>query len=143
MALSRSSISFELDDNTTSRSAPQLAVTSELGPISSHRILTEDQVDAPHLQPADGGVAAWRLLCAAFVFEALLWGEHHHMAPLLRRTLLSGFILVADPWWAKAFRSHLKFFKTITLNYLSSLMILTFPSWGLLPQEFPIWVPHL
>lgn len=24
--------------------------------------------------PIDGGVAAWRLLLAAFVFEALLWG---------------------------------------------------------------------
>ncbi|KAI0115574.1 major facilitator superfamily domain-containing protein [Nemania sp. FL0031] len=26
------------------------------------------------LAPIDGGAAAWRLLCAAFVFEALLWG---------------------------------------------------------------------
>jgi len=26
------------------------------------------------LKPADGGPAAWRLLCAAFVFEAVLWG---------------------------------------------------------------------
>ena len=27
-----------------------------------------------HLEPADRGLAAWRLLGAAFVFEALLWG---------------------------------------------------------------------
>ena len=27
------------------------------------------------LAPIDGGSAAWRLLCAAFMFEALLWGE--------------------------------------------------------------------
>lgn len=26
------------------------------------------------LAPTDGGLAAWRLLCAAFMFEALLWG---------------------------------------------------------------------
>lgn len=26
------------------------------------------------LAPVDGGPAAWRLLCAAFMFEALLWG---------------------------------------------------------------------
>ena len=26
------------------------------------------------LAPVDGGLPAWRLLCAAFVFEALLWG---------------------------------------------------------------------
>lgn len=27
------------------------------------------------LAPIDGGSAAWRLLCAAFLFEALLWGK--------------------------------------------------------------------
>jgi hypothetical protein len=27
------------------------------------------------LAPVDGGGAAWRLLCAAFVFETLLWGN--------------------------------------------------------------------
>ncbi len=26
------------------------------------------------LEPADHGPAAWKLLCTAFVFEALLWG---------------------------------------------------------------------
>ncbi|KAK2613381.1 hypothetical protein N8I77_000299 [Diaporthe amygdali] len=26
------------------------------------------------LAPVDGGSAAWRLLCAAFIFESLLWG---------------------------------------------------------------------
>ena len=28
------------------------------------------------LPPYDGGIAAWRLLIAAFVFEALLWGQY-------------------------------------------------------------------
>jgi hypothetical protein len=27
------------------------------------------------LEPADSGAAAWRLLGAAFVFEALFWGK--------------------------------------------------------------------
>lgn len=27
------------------------------------------------LAPIDGGSAAWRLVCAAFMFEALLWGK--------------------------------------------------------------------
>lgn len=27
------------------------------------------------LAPVDGGSAAWRLLCAAFIFESLLWGK--------------------------------------------------------------------
>lgn len=26
------------------------------------------------LAPADGGYAAWKLLCTAFVFETFLWG---------------------------------------------------------------------
>lgn len=33
------------------------------------------------LPPSDGGKAAWTLLLAAFVFEALLWGRH--ISPLL------------------------------------------------------------
>ena len=28
------------------------------------------------LEPADGGAAAWKVLCATFVFEAVLFGEH-------------------------------------------------------------------
>lgn len=27
------------------------------------------------LEPADGGAAAWKVLFAAFMFEALLWGK--------------------------------------------------------------------
>lgn len=34
----------------------------------------EDAAEAHSLPPYDGGKAAWRLLIAAFVFEALLWG---------------------------------------------------------------------
>ena len=29
------------------------------------------------LEPADGGAAAWKILAAAFVFEAVLFGKHH------------------------------------------------------------------
>ena len=28
------------------------------------------------LEAADGGAAAWTILCAAFMFEAVLFGEH-------------------------------------------------------------------
>jgi hypothetical protein len=35
---------------------------------------TEASTTATSLPAADGGLAAWRLLIAAFVFEALLWG---------------------------------------------------------------------
>ena len=39
-------------------------------------ILDQDSAVTQQLSPADGGLRAWRLLIAAFVFEALLWGEH-------------------------------------------------------------------
>lgn len=34
---------------------------------------------AQSLSPCDGGIAAWRLLIAAFIFEALLWGAQFMM----------------------------------------------------------------
>ncbi|RKL52140.1 hypothetical protein BFJ70_g853 [Fusarium oxysporum] len=37
-------------------------------------IPTENEHEISQLAPVDGGVAAWRLLGAAFVFETLLWG---------------------------------------------------------------------
>ncbi len=43
-------------------------------------------VDGPeiggHLEPTDGGSSAWRLLCAAFVFEGVLYGTQtsHHFS---------------------------------------------------------------
>jgi len=37
--------------------------------------LTYGELTGQGLAPTDGGPAAWRLLVAAFVFEALLWGN--------------------------------------------------------------------
>jgi hypothetical protein len=37
-------------------------------------IPTENEQEISQLAPVDGGIAAWRLLGAAFVFETLLWG---------------------------------------------------------------------
>lgn len=37
------------------------------------------QSSATSLAQCDGGYAAWRLLLAAFVFEALLWGERYRI----------------------------------------------------------------
>lgn len=55
-------------------------------PISEHSPsqLSDDNIAAAlgediliqQLAPADGGPGAWRLLAAAFVFEALLWGDY-------------------------------------------------------------------
>ena len=35
-----------------------------------------DEREIRRLERADGGWHAWKLLTAAFVFEALLWGEN-------------------------------------------------------------------
>jgi len=35
----------------------------------------EQDVTDNRLKPVDGGLAAWRVLLAAFMFEAILWGE--------------------------------------------------------------------
>ena len=37
--------------------------------------LAHGELTGQELAPTDGGPAAWRLLVAAFVFEALLWGS--------------------------------------------------------------------
>lgn len=37
--------------------------------------LAHGELTGQELAPTDGGPAAWRLLVAAFVFEALLWGN--------------------------------------------------------------------
>lgn len=42
--------------------------------LDNHTSIAEESTTATSLPAADGGLAAWRLLIAAFVFEALLWG---------------------------------------------------------------------
>ncbi|KAK2050983.1 MFS general substrate transporter [Colletotrichum caudatum] len=49
----------------------------ELQEVHNQDLHTEQQQIEPAeqwLEPADRGLAAWKLLCTAFVFEALLWG---------------------------------------------------------------------
>lgn len=63
---------------------PQLA-TLRPGSTSSAKSISARQAEEEvldintsveqSLAPVDGGLAAWRLLFAAFVFETLLWGE--------------------------------------------------------------------
>ncbi len=69
VAEATSPTTFELDDVTRTG----VAYNNEAGD-------TESTSNAQSLPPADGGRAAWRLLLAAFVFEALLWG------PLIQQT---------------------------------------------------------
>ena len=49
---------------------------------ANHVSTTESSPTATFLPAADGGLAAWRLLIAAFVFEALLWGQSLSLSQL-------------------------------------------------------------
>jgi len=50
---------------------PTEPVSADLGQNEA----LQDPNSYQSLEPADRGAAAWRLLGAAFVFEALLWGR--------------------------------------------------------------------
>lgn len=60
---------------------------SQHEPVSEHSSSNIGNVtDTPsgemviqELAPADGGRAAWGMLAAAFVFEALLWGKQPYL----------------------------------------------------------------
>lgn len=63
---------------------PQPATLStSIEDLDGTRQPSRDEVGEPpnsgraeqELAPVDGGSAAWRLLSAAFMFEALLWGK--------------------------------------------------------------------
>lgn len=62
---------IELQDHPASQPVP----ASELNTLRHGEDHEEDPAGASQLPPADGGFAAYRMMCAAFVFEALLWGE--------------------------------------------------------------------
>lgn len=68
------SIQLNAWPEVASRSRGQVA-QPELQPSTT---IADDEnaigIDYQQLHPVDGGIAAWRLLCTAFVFEALLWG---------------------------------------------------------------------
>ncbi|KAH8597746.1 major facilitator superfamily domain-containing protein [Bisporella sp. PMI_857] len=60
--------------STTTNRAIELIERSTPNSNSNWQDSSEEPLNTQQLKPADGGLAAWRLLLAAFVFEALLWG---------------------------------------------------------------------
>lgn len=65
------------------------------------------------LAPVDGGIAAWRLLGAAFVFETLLWGKAIRLHQAIKTDMAQGFHCPSV------------FFRTTTLESQLSLATLT------------------
>lgn len=72
-----SSAPFELDIQRAPWTAPQSAVQPR-SQISGNDVISEnEEITGRQLERVDGGLAAWRILIGAFVFEALLWGQHN------------------------------------------------------------------
>ncbi|KAL2060392.1 hypothetical protein VTL71DRAFT_9787 [Oculimacula yallundae] len=63
--------SFEQRSSTGANNGHFDATPRRFGEVSDHE---EENVVIQQLLPVDGGAAAWKVLIAAFVFEALLWG---------------------------------------------------------------------
>lgn len=82
--------------------------------------------------PADGGLVAWRVLLAAFVFEALLWGKHP------TPNYLTAVVADTSPQDSP---SHSASFKTTTHSSPNSREInRTSPSSALWRQAASTWV---
>ncbi|KAI0465575.1 major facilitator superfamily domain-containing protein [Xylaria cf. heliscus] len=63
-----------LPQGATTPSASEGSERSSLQLQDAERALTNERGSEQELAPVDGGSAAWRLLSAVFIFEALLWG---------------------------------------------------------------------
>lgn len=76
MSTRTETISFQLDSWPVTTSQSRVQVTQPEPRPSTTSTNNEDAVEVNYqqLHPIDKGFAAWRLLCTAFVFEALLWG---------------------------------------------------------------------
>ncbi len=88
---------------------------------------TNGQILLPH----DRGRAAWQLLGAVFVFEALLWGGRSYI--LVRTAVLTG---------AKAFRYPSAYSRTITLSNRNSKTRPISVSLEQLQVGCPTWPPR-
>ena len=77
--MQRSTENIELAPVASPRPAEAISVGDERPPPSRPGNIADElphgELTVQELAPTDGGPAAWRLLVAAFVFEALLWGD--------------------------------------------------------------------
>lgn len=94
MTSTGSQAAVELEIRGTTNIAIQDAALSQLD--HSDGVLGSD---GQQLEPADGGAAAWKLLCAAFVFEALLWGMRYCLPSGVTRQLLIQSCRIPDFFW--------------------------------------------
>ena len=77
--------SIELEIQPNSRAWNLSTNRSQEGLSEQARQSGHDGGIEQQLAPADGGAAAWKVLCAAFTFEAVLWGEREVICAYGRR----------------------------------------------------------
>jgi hypothetical protein len=94
------------------------------------------ETSGQHLELSDGGAAAWRLLLAAFVFEALLWGKARKFFYSLN---LPFFFDIIAYKMAKASHSRSESSKIITLSFPNLPITPIYLSSGPSRREYPIW----
>ena len=97
--------------------APHPSVEAMHGRHSSTNARLEDVGGVEQqLEPADGGAAAWKVLCATFVFEAVLFGEHRLTLACARKTLAGRYLLITHALlnWIQDFPCPLVFFRITT-----------------------------
>ena len=83
------------------------------------------------LLPADRGMAAWRMLISAFVFEALLWGVYAQNFTHIEHAAYKN---------DKDFHCPLESSKSIILDFHNLLTILTSLLLVQWPQAYRTWV---
>lgn len=88
---------------------------------------TEDAVNGQSLLPSDGGLAAWRMLIGAFIYEAILWG-----------TCIQLLYIVPSNKFDQAFRSPLEYFRITIRSFRSSRIVRIFQLWEVWPLDLPI-----
>jgi len=61
-------------------------VQDDEGSIHDHPSHEANEIITQSLRPVDGGYSAWKVLIAAFVFDALLWGKDSTMPKGLQKS---------------------------------------------------------
>ena len=69
--------SFELESQDTLAASDSSADPSQLSQTSSNTGSQNVRGVEQQLERADGGLAAWTILCAAWMFEAVLFGGQY------------------------------------------------------------------
>jgi hypothetical protein len=71
-----SEVSIELSSHPQSAFEPKESRQSTERQVDENDIPQTGETEGRILEPTDGGPSAWKILISAFIFEAVLWGEH-------------------------------------------------------------------